>query len=808
MKLPDLPIVSYLEQIGSLLVDNPVVLLSSPPGTGKTTILPPFLLEKRPDANPKRIALLEPRRIAAVRTAEYISAEYLNPPERCGATVGYKVRGETKVSTDTKLEVMTYGVFNRIAASEIDLASFDLVIFDEAHERSIDIDLALAQALEIQASLRPDLRILVMSATLNVDDIKSVSPGAPLVSVSSPSYPVEISYLPATPSEERRQEVHIIRATRSVSHVAGDILIFLPGAAEITRAAEALNDAIPEREVVTLFGELSLSDQRAILNPPVDSSPRIIIATSIAETSLTVPRVHTVIDAGLSRVPRYDAERGLPGLATVRVSSSTAEQRAGRAGRLGPGRCIRLWPAHEQLVRFRSPEILESDLAPLLLTLASAGVRDHRSLKWMTKPLDGAVIAAKELLVDLGALKTDGSITTHGTQMQSLPVHPRLAHMVITAARFGEGELGCKLAAVWSEMRPARQNTIMDLNSLVEISAPTAATELFKTLRKILQGLPKPIEKYAFSEKITPALLFAAAFPDRIAHRRGDREYLLSGGPRALLPIGSPLVREDWIVCPAVRSQSGRATASISAAAAVSERELRAFVPQLFATKRSTAWSPNRKAVVDQSVQSLGAIDISVQETPSNDPESSKILLANISFSDLPLTKRSTALIERAKWLSHFGLFESSSGKWWETLEDNGLAWLEQYIPNATRLSDINEDAVHFALVSAAGGERSVQEISKLAPSSITLARGRTVELEYSQNKAPVAASRLQDFFGTVIHPTVGGGKIAVICELLSPARRPVQVTDDLPRFWKGSYAEVRKELKSRYPKHDWPEKP
>lgn len=805
---PALPIVSHLEEIAALLVENPVVLLSSPPGTGKTTVLPPFLLAKRKGGNTKRIALLEPRRIAAVRTAEFIAAEYLSPPERCGATVGYKVRGESKVGSDTKLEVMTYGVFNRIAASEIDLVSFDLIIFDEAHERSIDIDLALAQALEIQASLRPDLRILVMSATLNVDDIKSVAPAAPLVSVTSPSYPVELSYLPATLAEERKLETHVVRATRTVNHLEGDILIFLPGAAEITRAADALTQAIPEREVVTLFGELSLADQRAILNPPAESAPRIIVATSIAETSLTVPRVHTVIDAGLSRVPRYDAERGLPGLATVRVSSSTAEQRAGRAGRLGPGRCIRLWPAHEQLVRFRSPEILESDLSPLLLTLASAGVRDHRTLKWMTKPLDGAVIAAKELLVGLGALKTDGGITPHGTQMQALPVHPRLAHMVITAAQCGEGELGCRLAAVSSEMRPSAQNTIVDLNSLVEISAPTGTTELFKTLRRTIQGLPKLPGKSNSSENITPALLFAAAFPDRIAHRRGEREYLLSGGPRALLPIGSPLAREEWLVCPAVRYRSGVATASISAAAPVTENALRAFVPQLFSAKRLTAWNPNRKAVVDRQVERLGAIEITAQETPSNAPESAKILLTNITFTDLPISKKSLALIERAKWLSQFELFESQTGRWWQSLEDKGLFWLEQFIPSATRLSDISEDAVHFALVNAAGGEQTVQKISKLAPSSITLPRGRTVELEYSQNKAPVAASRLQDFFGTTTHPTVGGGKIAVICELLSPAKRPVQVTDDLPRFWKGSYAEVRKELKSRYPKHDWPEKP
>lgn len=807
-----LPITEHLAEIGALVAAHPVVLLSSPPGTGKTTVLPPYLLTSYLAADGgksrRRIALLEPRRIAAVRTAEYIASEQLATKERVGQSVGYRVRGDTKVSAETRLEVQTYGVFNRIAASSLDLPEYDLVIFDEAHERSIDIDLALAQALEIQGSIRPDLKIVVMSATLNVDDLRTLVPNAPLVSVSAVTYPVEVSYLPPRQSEERRLEAHVARAVQSVDHRPGDILVFLPGAAEIARVTEELTARAVTREVVPLFGDLSLKEQRAVLNPSEEDGPRVIVASSIAETSLTVPRVHTVIDSGLSRVPRFDAERGLPGLATVRVSSATAEQRAGRAGRLGPGLCLRLWESHEALVRFRSPEITESDLAPLVLTLASAGVRDCRSMRWLTPPSAGAIKGAQDLLQELGALESDGRITEHGQQMQYLPVHPRLAHLVLTAQRYGQAELGCDLAALWSEMKPSAHGQIVDLNALSIASGPSSAKELSKQLLSLLKGSNDKGGSKTASRTVSPATLFAAAFPDRIGHHRGEREFLLSGGPRAVLPEGSPLVREEWLICPAIRSRAGSATATISAASAVSEHDLRAAFPQLFSKRSVEVFHSARKAVVQRVSEFLGAIEVSAIETPSQSAEATAVLLSHISFLELPCASRTTTFIERSKWLDQIGAFTPDTGRWWEKLGQPGLPWLLEFVPGVTRLSEISEEALHHAVEALAGGRSVSERVARLAPTTITLPRGRTVTLRYTEQRAPVAASRLQDFFGITIHPTVANGTVAIICELLSPAGRPVQVTDDLPRFWKGSYAAVRKDLKSRYPKHDWPEKP
>ena len=805
-----LPIKAHLEEIAKLISEHPVVLLSSPPGTGKTTVLPPYLLSLRSKMHPLRIALLEPRRIAAVRTAEFIS-NYLAGGDCLGNRVGYRVRGASRINTETQLEVLTYGVFNRIAADSTDLAAFDLVIFDEAHERSIDIDLALAQALEIQASLRPDLKILVMSATLNVDDLLRVVPAAPLVSITAVNYPVEISYLPKSAAEERNNEAHLVRAVRSVDHRNGDILVFLPGASEIMRASTALAQAFPNRNVVELFGDLSLKEQRAILNPSDDEAQRIVLSTAIAETSLTVPRVHTVIDSGFSRVPRFDAERGLPGLTTVRVSSATAEQRAGRSGRLGPGITIRLWPAHEPLVRYRSPEITESDLSPLLLTLASAGISEYRTLKWLTQPSAGAVIGARDLLISLSAIDANFLITAHGAALQRLPLHPRLAHLVLTATAHGDCALGCRLAACWSELRPSEYSSIIDLNELAKRPLDGAARELEKQLLDLVKNLPSLGHNKNLS-KLSPSVLFAAAFPDRIAHKRSAGEYLLSGGPRALLTKDSTLAREEWLICPAVRTKVNYVSAQISAASPISLVELREQFPKAFKKTEALIFHSGRKAVINRSAEHLGAIEISAQEFPAASAAATDLLLRSITCKDLKFAARTESLIDRAKWIAANGLISLStplsSLQFWETLESPGLPWLLDYIPGVSRLADITEEALHNAVIHLAGGRSVVDTILKLAPNSITLARGRTVPLTYSSGRAPVAASRLQDFFGTKKHPTIANGKVAIICELLSPAGRPVQVTDDLIRFWSGSYAAVRKELKSRYPKHDWPEKP
>lgn len=809
MKQPelDLPITKHLDEILSAVRQHPVVLLASPPGTGKTTILPPFLVERLESSlQGLRVALLEPRRIATVRAAEFIAERFGPNPKPLGELIGYRVRGSSMISARTLLEVQTYGVFNRIAASSIDLADYGVVIFDEAHERSIDIDLALAQALEIQSSIRPDLKIVVMSATLNVEDLKRVVPNAPLITVETESFPVDISYLPPQRNEERDLSAHLVRAARAVSHREGDILVFLPGGLEIERASQALEAAFRDREVTALFGDLSLKEQRAILSPSQDSARRFVLATAIAETSVTVPRVHTVIDCGLSRVPRYDPERGVSGLETVRVSSSTAHQRAGRAGRLGPGVCLRLWPEHEQLVRFRSPEILESDLAPLILTLASAGVTSIEGLRWMTQPMRGSVEGAKALLRSLSALDSEGRITPHGTALQALPLHPRLANILLFAQRLGHQELGLKLVALWSEMRPAQYTGLPDLEALAQAKPFGSSRELEAQLERAMPSKPAPPVK--FQTKPSVALLFAAGFPDRIAHAREDGVFLLSSGMRASLPAGSALSREDWLVCPAVRARGGSATGTISVAGSISEELLLSNFPELFTASTETVWSSTRKAVVTRRAESLLAISLSSNEAPYSGNDAAEILLRHVVFGDLPLGERGESLIARVRWLA---LRSSDDADKWSGLSkiDSGdLTWLTDFIPGATRLSEIDPQAVAHGLINLFGGARSIAEVDRLAPESLTLPRGRTVKLAYSPNKAPVASSRLQDFFGVRVHPTICNGSVRVICELLSPARRPVQVTDDLPRFWTGSYAEVRKELKARYPKHDWPLNP
>jgi ATP-dependent helicase HrpB len=821
-----LPIEPLLPAIADALGSAGRLVLQAPPGAGKTTLVPPALLSA-PWLGSGRILLLEPRRVAARAAARRMAALQ---GEQVGNTVGYRIRREVRSGPRTRIEVVTEGILTRMLQSDPALDGVVLVIFDEFHERSLHADLGLALTLESRAVLRPDLRILVMSATLDGEAVSALLGGAPVLTSEGRSFPVETRYLPPRP--EQRLEAAVATAVRqALSETEGDILVFLPGQAEIRRTAELLTPPPAGVVLHQLHGQLTGEAQDAALVPAPAGTRKVVLATSIAETSLTIEGVRVVVDAGLARVPRYSPRTGMTRLATVRVSRASAEQRRGRAGRTAPGTCYRLWPRAEDdhLLPRATPEILEADLAPLALELAVAGA-DPARLAWLDPPPRAALAEARALLRSLGALDEEGRATPHGRRMAELGTHPRLAHLLLKGRGLGHEALAARLIALLEErdvLRADRATGDADLalrlellerrDTPAEVHGMTVDRGGLERARRearawetALRRLPPPTPLANATEPVSPGLLLAFAYPDRLGQRRAGQagRFLLANGQGAA--TSSPtLALAPYIV--AADLDGERRESRLWLGLPLEEAELRRHFGDLVATEDVVRWEDSVPGVVAVRRERLGAIVL--KETPLREPDDAQVqseVLAWIrrtGLSALPWSEAAIGLRERLAFLHHH-----LGAEGWPDVSDAALLaaldqWLAPWLGGVRRHSDLARLDLSSALLDWSGPARRA-ELDRLAPTHLAVPTGSKIRVDYSDPAAPVLAVRLQEVFGLTETPRLAGGRVPVTMHLLSPAHRPVQVTRDLAGFWRTSYFDVRKEMKGRYPKHEWPEDP
>lgn len=821
-----LAVASVLADLARALEGAGAAVLVAPPGAGKTTGVPLFLLDQ-PWLAGRKILLLEPRRLAARAAASRMAALR---GERLGETVGYRVRLESRIGPQTRIEVMTEGVLTRRLQADPGLEEVGLVIFDEFHERHLVSDLGLALCLDLRRGLRPELRLLVMSATLEAGPVSALLGGAPVLGAAGRSFPVAVRYVPDTRPLpfERKVADAVGRAAREA---AGGLLVFLPGAAEIRRVTARLAESELGRQglLLPLLGTLPRAAQDRAIGPVMAGKRKIVLATSVAETSLTIEGIGCVVDGGRMRVPRFDPARGMTRLVTVPVSQAAAEQRRGRAGRTGPGVCYRLWGEADQarLAEKNRPEILESDLAGLVLELALWGVRDPSRLSWLDAPPEAAWRQAVELLRLLRALDAQGGITPHGRAMAALALHPRLAHMVLEAHAEGCGKKACRLAAILSEkdfLRFPPGGYDADLALRLEwLSDPEAAPPALghgaevdrATLRRCRRvaallerrlGIPE-------TEKTSgeAGRLLSRAYPDRIGRRRPGTSprYLLANGQGAFFGGPEPLAGRETLVA-AVLDGSPR-EARILLAAACDETFLYEEFADRLVAERVVTFDREAGAVRAERLLRLGSLVLRREIDPRPDPEQvAEVLWGAIREQGpegLSWGEGARQLQGRIRFLCRLG----AGVERWPEVSDEALLpglgrWLKPRIRGVRRLSEISprlmEEALH-ALLSPA----QTRLLEAWAPPAVQLPNGTRVRVDYG-GEAPSVSARLQEFFGCRETPRIAGGRVPLTIRLLSPAGRPVQVTADLAGFWRGIYREVRKELRGRYPKHPWPEDP
>ncbi|MDE2091548.1 MAG: ATP-dependent helicase HrpB [Gammaproteobacteria bacterium] len=808
-----LPIEELYPALRKALAGQGVAVIQAPPGAGKTTRVPLVLLDA-PWLKGRKLVLLEPRRLAARAAANYM-AKLLG--EAVGGTVGYRIRMDTRVGPHTRIEVVTEGILTRLIQSDAALSEYGLVIFDEFHERSLHADLALALCLEARQVLRPDLRLAVMSATLDAAPVAQLLGDAPLLTSEGRSFPVVTHYQPLVVRE--RIEPQVANSVRQVLETeGGSLLVFLPGMGEIRRVASMLDTRLPADVMVTpLYGDLSQAQQEAAILPAVPGQRKVVLATSIAETSLTIEGVRAVVDAGLMRVPRFDPVSGMTRLTTLRVSQASADQRRGRAGRLEPGVCYRLWSAGERLQAQGTPEILQADLASLVLELALWGAHDASKLAWMDLPPAAALSQARALLQGLEALDGQGSITAHGRRLLELPLHPRLAHMVVRGKQQEHGWLACLMAALISERDILSGEKSADINlrlrMLLSTKNPPQSMDN-QRVRRVLTVARDIARQAGIPEQVThleqAGAVLALAYPDRVARARsaGEGRYLLSGGRGAFLPVNDPLSASEWL---AVAELDGAARdARIYLAAAVSENEIReSFAAQI--TQQSILdWDETSSSVRAISELRLGAIILETQTMDSPDPaQVTALLLAAIRRRGLDCLPWTPAL---RSWQARVLFLREVDEKNWPDISDEQLlasleTWLATFLTGRSRLSHLADLPLHAALFALLGYHKQ-QQLDELAPTHFTVPTGSRIPIDYAAGEIPVLAVRLQELFGLSKTPAIAGGRLPLLLHLLSPAHRLVQVTRDLAGFWRSSYADVRKDMKGRYPKHHWPEDP
>ena len=808
-----LPVEEALPRLRDALRTGTSAVLEAPPGAGKTTLVP-LALRDEDWLGKGKILVLEPRRLAA-RMAARRMAELLD--EDVGETVGYRVRMESRVGPATRIEVITEGILTRRLIDDPELASVGAVIFDEFHERSIHTDLGLALCLEVQEALREDLRILAMSATLDGAAVAGLMGNAPVIASEGRAFPVETRHLdrPA-PRELDRAVAAAIR--RALSDEEGSILAFLPGEGEIRRVQALLEraDFGPDVLVAPLYGALSAKAQDAAVRPSGQGVRKVVLATDIAETSLTIEGIRIVVDGGYRRKPRFDAQSGMTRLETRRISRAGADQRRGRAGRLAPGVCYRLWPEAETaaLARFETPEIMEADLAPLALDLACWGLADPADLRWPDPPPPAQYDRARELLVELGAVDREGRITTHGKEMVRLPMHPRLAHMLIAGKAAGQGGLACDIAALLEERDILGARGDCDLRGRLEILRSNAAG---KSPRGLLERIRRAAQDLRRRVKITgdgggdAGELLALAYPDRVARRRGAAgRYLLRSGRGAVLPEYDRLAAEDWLAVADLGG--GQADARVYLAAPLAAARIEALFADDIERTETIDWNDRQQKVVASRRLRLGAITL--KEDPLKRPPPPAVLEAMLAGicrmgpAALPWTDalrqwQARVLFLRGLEFRGAGWPDVSDACLMERLDD----WLALFLAGVASREALQRIDLKSALAGLLSQEQA-RLLEEGAPAHWTAPTGSRLALDYGEPDGPVLRVRLQEMLGEAGTPAVADGRVPLLLHLLSPAGRPVQVTRDLAGFWQGSYAQVKAEMKGRYPKHLWPDDP
>jgi ATP-dependent helicase HrpB len=842
-----LPIDAALPDLTAALRARSNAVLVAPPGAGKTTRVPLALLDE-PWARGGKLILLEPRRLAARAAADRMAQNF---GEQVGGIVGLRVRLGSRIGRTTRIEVVTEGVFARMILDDPALTGVAGVLFDEFHERSLDADLGLALALDAQGALREDLRLLVMSATLDGARVASLLGDAPVIRSEGRAFPVETRYLGRDP-DRRIDELVADAVVRALRADPGSLLVFLPGQGEIRPVERLLRERIadPAVDLAPLYGALDRAEQDRAIAPSLPGRRKIVLATSIAETSLTIEGVRVVIDCGLSRVPRYTPDIGLTRLETVRVSRAGADQRRGRAGRTEPGVCYRLWheAANGALEPYGRPEILSADLSSLLLDCAAWGVTDPASLAFLDPPPRAALTEARALLADLGGLDGDGRLTEIGRQLRALPLPPRLAKMVVAAGNEGRAREAADLAAVLVErglggdavdvserierFRRDRSRRADDMRRLARGWAEAAASPRVrgKGLAARPQGersegegtwqeapspersphpvasAPRPLP--ARGEKSAGALL-ALAYPDRLAKARGRAgEFLLANGRGAILDAHERLAREPFLAIAEITG--GGASSRIVAAAPISLAEIEEAAGARITDAEETTFDRDAGALRARAVSRLGALVLSERPrpVPATD-EAARLLargIAGLGIEALPWSKT------LAQWRERVLFLRRSEGEEWPDLSDAALqlsveTWLAPHLVGKAGLDDLGADDLAAALRMLLPWSLQ-RRLETEAPTHLEVPTGSRIPVDYSASEGPVLAVRVQELFGLDTHPSIAGGRVPLILHLLSPAQRPIQITRDLPGFWRGSWAAVKADMRGQYPKHPWPDDP
>jgi ATP-dependent helicase HrpB len=812
-----LPIDPALPELTSALRAANAAVLVAPPGAGKTTRVP-LVLAAEPWARGKKLLVLEPRRLAARAAAARMAATLR---EAVGASVGYRVRFGSKVSASTRIEVVTEGVFTRLVLDDPSLAGVAAVLFDEFHERSLDGDLGLALARDVQQGLRAELKLLVMSATLDGARVGKLLGDAPLIESAGRAFPVETRYLgrdARAPIEPQVADA-VGRALRAD---AGSLLVFLPGAAEIRRSEALLRERIgdPAIDIVPLHGALDADVQDRAITPAPVGRRKVVLATSIAETSLTIEGVRVVIDCGLARVPRYEPDVGLTRLETVRVSRASADQRRGRAGRTEPGVCYRLWdePQTAALEPANRPEILAADLSGLVLDLAHWGVADPAQLAFLDPPPAAALAQAKALLGELSAIDQTGRITAEGRRLRELPLPPRLARMVVDAAAAGEADLAAEIAVVLTERGLGGNDVDLGhrLDALRRDRSKRAndARAMARRWAEIAKGNSSPVarqcrEQARGGEDLSVGALLALAYPDRVAKNRGaGGAFLLANGRGANVDTASALARAPFL---AVAEIAGTAAQGrIVLAAPLTLAEIEAQFADRMESRDDIAFDAASASVRARRLRRLGAIVLAEQPlTVTPDDASARMLAqgaARLGIERLPWTK------PLRQWRDRVMFLRRAEGDEWPDLSDAALAatavdWLAPVLAGKTALGELASDDLAHALQALLPWTLR-RRLDAEAPTHFTAPSGSSVPIDYEAQEGPKLAIRVQELFGLDRHPSIAAGRVPLVVELLSPAHRPVQVTRDLPGFWRGSYAAVKAEMKGRYPRHPWPDNP
>jgi ATP-dependent helicase HrpB len=837
-----LPIDATLPALREALARSSSAVLQAPPGAGKSTVVPLALLEE-PWARDRRILMLEPRRLAARAVAQRMSQTLR---ETVGRTVGYRMRMDTRVSRDTRIEVVTEGVLTRMLQNDPALEGIAAVIFDEFHERSLQADLGLALVLDARENLTPDLKVLVMSATLDGEAVARLLGDAPIVTSEGRMFPVESrfagkgspplpgpSFGPGGPVESP-EKVTAQLVLRALREETGDVLVFLPGAREIRRVQSMIESEASSASVrvLPLFGELPPEDQDAALTPSPPGTRKVVLATNIAETSLTIDGVRVVVDSGLVRRSMFDPSTGMSRLETQRISRASADQRQGRAGRTQPGVSYRAWSegAHRSLAPFTPPEIVEADLIPLALELASWGTSDPSVLRWLDPPPAAMLASARDVLEKLGALDSDGRITPQGREMANIGVHPRFAHMLLKARSMGRLPLAADLAALLGErdlLRGAAGARDADIRTRIEVmrgegSMPGIDRFGLQRARRAAKDLQRQAagsnstsqdrQSYDYGAEDVGVVL-AFAYPDRIGRRRAGAEgrFTLANGRGAHFADPQGLAKQELLV--AVDLDDRERDARILLAAPLTRADIEEHMSERLRRQESVEWSSREQAVIARRTVELDAIILEEKPLPEIPIEAARAAMLTgvreLGIESLPWSRESRDLQARIEFVRKLRDPAVAS---WPAVSDADLAtsvetWLTPWLDGITRKEHLARIPLMDVLRSLLTWEQQ-RELDSLAPTHLQVPSGSQIRIDYLDPSAPALSVRLQEVFGLDATPRIGGGRIPVTFKLLSPAQRPVQVTRDLASFWRGSYADVRKDMRGRYPKHYWPENP